>query len=124
MNIVDCLLGFEKEGKINLLMTEQSADMEDLRVITIELLSWMKLQQKRLLWIEDGRKTSLKPLELKMAFPWCQILCQYVKTQDVFSSVFEVSNGKLDFKKDLPEDYVLYAFRTAYEQYNPPIVAG
>lgn len=75
MNIVDRLLGFEKEGKINLLITEQSADMEDLRVITIELLSWMKLQQKRLLWIEDGRKTSLKPLELKMAFPWCQILC-------------------------------------------------
>ena len=70
---------------------------------------YQKLQEKRLLWIETGKKTSLKPMSLNTAYPWCQILSQYVETQAVFSNVFEISNGKIDFKKDLPREYVLYA---------------
>lgn len=67
MNIVDCLLDFKNEEKAELLINEQAADVTILRVITTELLSWMQLQQKRLLWIENGKKTSLKPLTLNMA---------------------------------------------------------
>lgn len=124
MNIVDYLLDFEKEGKIDLMIDEQNVDKMILRVITIELLSWMRLQQKRLLWIENGKKTSLKPLTLNMAYPWCQTLSKYVETQTIFSNVFEINDGKLDFRKDLSEEYVLYAFHTAYEKVNPQMIVG
>ena len=124
MNIVDCLLDFKNEEKVGLLINEQAADVTILRVITTELLSWMQLQQKRLLWIENGKKTTLKPLTLNMSYPWCQTLSKYVETQMAFSSVFEIIDGKLDFKKDLPEEYVLYAFRTAYEKYTPQMIVG
>ena len=124
MNIVDRLLDFKNEEKVELLSNEQVVDIVLLRVIATELLSWMQLQQKRLLWIENGKKTSLKPLTLNMAYPWCQTLSKYVETQTAFSSVFEISDGKLDFKKDLPEEYVLYAYHTAYEKYNPQMIVG
>lgn len=124
MNIVDCLLDFKNEEKVELLSNEQVVDIVLLRVIATELLSWMQLQQKRLLWIENGKKTSLKPLTLNMAYPWCQTLSKYVETQTAFSSVFEINDGKLDFKKDLPEEYVLYAYHTAYEKYNPQMIVG
>ena len=124
MNIVDCLLDFKNEEKAELLINEQAADVTILRVITTELLSWMQLQQKRLLWIENGKKTSLKRLTLSMAYPWCQTLSKYVETQIMFSSVFEINDGKLDFRKDLSEEYVLYAFHTAYEKYNPQMILG
>lgn len=124
MNIVDCLLDFKNEERVELLISEQTVDMAILRVITTELLSWMQLQQKRLLWIENGKKTSLKPLTLNMAYPWCQTLSKYVETQMTFSNVFEINGGKLDFRKDLPKEYILYAFRTAYEKYNPQMIVG
>ena len=124
MNIVDCLLEFQKEEKAGKLVSEEIVDMTILRVITVELLSWMKLQQKRLLWIESGKKTSLKPLTLNMSYPWCSTLCKYVDTQKVFNNVFEIRDGQLDFRKDLPEEYVTYAYQTAYEEYNPQIIVG
>ncbi len=38
MNIVDCLLDFKNEEKVELLINEQVADVTILRVITTELL--------------------------------------------------------------------------------------
>ena len=124
MNIVDCLLDFEREQQAPLIIDDQNFDMSILRVIATELLSWMKLQQKRIIWIENGKKTSLKPLTLNMSYPWCQTLSKYVETQVKFAEAFEIINGQLDFKKDLPKEYVLYAFQTAYEKYNPQIIIG
>lgn len=124
MNIVDYLLEFQNEEKSEMLVGKQNVDMTILRVITIELLSWMKLQQKRLLWMESGKKTSLKPLTLNMSYPWCSTLCQYVETQEVFKNVFEICDGKLDFRKDIPKEYVTYAFQTAYEKHNPQMIVG
>ena len=124
MNIVDCLLGFYYEENASLLMDVNEYDITSLRVIATELLSWMKLQQKRMLWINSGKKTSLKPMTLNMSYQWCQLLCQYVETQSKFNEAFEIRDGYLDFRKDLAEEYILYAFQVAYEKYNPQIIVG
>lgn len=124
MNIVDCLLEFDKEQKKDMLVKNDDCDIIDIRVIVSELLSWMKLQYKRVLWIESGRKISLKPLSLNMSYPWCQTLCKYIETQDLFKEVFIVYDGKLNFRTDLSEEYIMYAFKTAYEKYNPQMIVG
>ena len=122
MNIVDILLKFEQEQSMELLVSDGQTDIVILRVIASELLSWMKLQYKRKLRMEKGKKTSLKPLVLNMSYPWCQALSGYVETERIFRESFEISDDKLDFIRTLPEEYSSYAFKTAYEKYNPQMI--
>ena len=74
MNIADLLLEFRDQQNTALLVSNSQADIENLNVIAIELLAWLKLEYKRELWIAQGRKTALKPLILNYNYPWCSEL--------------------------------------------------
>ena len=67
MNIVEKLIEYRSTRKAGILDIES----DNLIVIVTELLSWLKLERKREVWIEQGRKAKLKPLKLNMSYPWC-----------------------------------------------------
>ena len=63
MNIVEKLMAFRDSQDIAQLGMDTCIDLENLNVIAIEILSWLKLQHKRELWIAQGRKTKLKSMD-------------------------------------------------------------
>ena len=65
MDIVGQLLSYRENSDIKLLITSDIAiEQQNLNVIVIEILSWLKLEHKRSIWINEGKKTSFKPLKI------------------------------------------------------------
>ena len=54
MNIVDLLIEFRITQNKEILGNVDWIEQENLNVIAIEILSWLKLERKRELWIEEG----------------------------------------------------------------------
>ncbi|MCR5598898.1 MAG: hypothetical protein K6G19_12080 [Lachnospiraceae bacterium] len=119
MNIVVKLMAFRDSQDIAQLGMDKCIDIENLNVIVIEILSWLKLQHKRELWIAQGRKTKLKSMDLNFEFPWCNELESYIKANYIFGEYFIIEDKTMDFKDDIPLDYILTARKLAYELYNP-----
>ena len=60
MIITDVLISFRDTQDITYLQgVDTSVNMEDLNAIVIEILSWLKLEHKRIIWQEEGRKILL-----------------------------------------------------------------
>lgn len=120
MNISDILIDFRKTQDITLLgCTNLNINNEDLNVISIEILAWLKLEYKRTLWAKEGRHISLKPLHLTSTYSWCNSLTKLMGSDNIFSQVFEITDRNLDFKSEIEEEYMMTARRIAFEKYNP-----
>lgn len=103
-----------------LICSDTQIDKVNLNVIVINILSWLKLENKRSLWIAQGRKTCLKPLELNSNYPWCRDLCMLVEKEKLFQNTFSINGGKLYFSDAIPENDRIAAREMAYRNYNPP----
>lgn len=120
MNISDILLEFRKTQDITLLgCANLNISNEDLNVISIEILSWLKLEYKRTLWAKEGRHISLKPLHLTSTHSWCNSLTELMGSDNIFSQVFEITDRNLDFKSEIEVEYKITARKIAFEKYNP-----
>ena len=124
MNIVEKLIEYRDMQNSAVLGDVSNADNEELNVIAIEILSWLKLQRKRELWLEQGRKTSLKPIELNMSFPWCKTLGVLLQKNNVFSEVFSIENNTLNIRADISEEISHELRVAADEKYNPQMIIG
>jgi hypothetical protein len=121
MNIVDKLLEYRDTRKSEVF---DNIDSENLTVIVTEILSWLKLERKREIWIEQGRKTSLKPLVLNMNYPWCVDLANILQGKNAFSEVFGINGNCVSFKENVSSEYIQEARLLAYEKYNPKMIIG
>lgn len=120
MNISDILIEFIKTQDITLLgCTNLNISNEDLNVISIEILSRLKLEHKRTLWAKEGRRIFLKPLHLTSIYSWCKSLIELMGSSNIFSQVFKINDRNLSFKSEIEEKYMMTARRIAYEKYNP-----
>lgn len=119
MNIVEKLIQFRKNQDIEELNITFCFDKENLNVIVMEILSWLQLQHKRELWIEQGRKASLKPMAISLEYTWCNDLEKYLQQDNALSSYFSIKNNVLDFKESISAEtaHILRAY--AYENYEP-----
>ena len=124
MNIVEVLINYRETQNTAVLGDVSSADSQELNVMVVEILSWLKLQRKRELWIEQGRKTSLKPMELNVSFPWCKTLLDLLKRNNVFSEAFFVENNYLNVRADISEEIAHEMRVIADEKYNPQMIIG
>ena len=86
-----------------------------------ELLAWLKLEKKREKWISEGKRSSLKPLELKSDYDWCNLVQQIIDQETIFSEIFEIDDNKLYFKSTVAEELKNQLRKDAYLLYNPPI---
>lgn len=120
IDIVDLLLEYYKEGRSNNLITDlQELSPKDIRVVVIEILSWLKLEYKRESWMREGKKKKLKPLPLNDNSIWCKNLKEIVKKELVFKQYFVIENNRLDFSPDIAEDVRRKARKKAFDYYNP-----
>ena len=111
-------LNSQDESILNIQSSIQ--DKASLNSACIELLSWLKLERKRELWIAEGRKTMLKPLELSSNYEWYYSLIDLIDNNDCLNSLFEINNMKLCFKESVSEDVKTQLRKDAYELYTPP----
>lgn len=111
-------LNSQDESILN--MQSSIRDKSSLNSACIELLSWLKLERKRELWIAEGRKTTLKPLELNPKFEWYYSLLDLIDNNDCLKSIFDIYNMQLSFKDSVSEDIKTQLRKDAYELYNPP----
>lgn len=124
MNIVDKLIEYKNTRDVMVLGELPMVGTENLIVIVTEILSWLKLERKREIWQEQGRKTKNKPLELNMNYPWCNDLVKIMETDNQFSAVFSIEKNSLMFKDCLSDEYIREARSLAYEKYNPQMIIG
>ena len=124
MTIVGLLLEFRETQNPDIIIADKQIKTESLNAITVELLSWLKLERKREIWIEQGKKTSLKALELNPKYPWCNDLIEVLSGDNQLSALFCVNDNKLSFKPEISDECIRKARLEAFERYNPEKIVG
>jgi len=122
MNIVNKMIDYTINRNNEVFGIMPKIDSDSLIVIVIEILSWLKLERKRELWIEQGKKTKLKPMELNMNYPWCKDLVQVFKMDNCFSDVFTIKDNYLMFRDDIDFEYIREARVMAEKEYKPEMI--
>ena len=96
MSMIDELLSYmNNQDKKILITADIQMSIYELNVVVIEILSWLKLEHKRSVWIAEGRKNCLKPLAV------------------------DIKYGKFDFSDTVSEKEKKIAREKAYQNYNP-----
>src|SRR3954452_20923733 len=95
MTIIDDLLAFVNSGHVSegLLIARQRMSDEDLRIVAIKILSWLKSQ---------NRVHTKRPLPLNIEYPWCSQLIDWLTVDSHLSNLFSESEGLFDFRPDVP----------------------
>ena len=119
MNIVEKMIEYRNTRKPDILGPIES---DNLIVIVTELLTWLKLERKREIWIEQGRRIRHKPLELNMKYPWCKDLSDILHEDNLLAEVFCIQGKSLTFKESITPEYIHEARLMAYEKYNPEVI--
>lgn len=120
MDIVEVIFECYKKGTpSNMLNCLCGCSPKDIRVVMIEILNWLKLEYKRVIWIKEGRKTSLKPLMLNDSDVWCKKLREMVDKEDLFHQYFSINDNKFDFAPNITEEERMKARKKAFDYYNP-----
>lgn len=105
MSIEEKLIIYDKTGNRKLIICEDNQIENDkLSAIVRNIIDWLELEYKRTLWMKEGRKTCLKPMELRMQYPWCRELVELVDKEPLFKEYFFIQGNKLDFCKSISEE--------------------
>ena len=119
MDIVGAMLKYmEVKDKKILVKNIQISDYE-LTVVVVKILSWLKLEHKRSIWISQGKRNRFKPLEIDMRYPWCANLYKLVENESLFQDCFFIKNSKFSFWDSVSEEDRRKAREKAYQNYNP-----
>ena len=119
MDIVAAMLKYmEVKDKRILVKNIQISDYE-LTVVVVKILSWLKLEHKRSIWISQGKRNRFKPLEIDMRYPWCANLYRLVENESLFQDCFFIKNSKFVFLDSVSEEDRRKAREKAYQNYNP-----
>lgn len=123
-DIMDLLLEYYEKGLPNsLFCCLQELSPQDIRVIVIEILGWLKLERKRELWIKEGKKTKLKPLILNYNYMWCQKLREIVDKYTLFNQYFYIVDNRFDFSPNIAEEDRQNHFGTAKVELQRSIIS-
>lgn len=122
MNIADKLIDFKNTRNIEVLGDIPNISSKELIVIVTRILSWLKLERKREIWTEQGRKMRHRPMELNLDYPWCNDLISLLKEDNPLAEVFCVTGRYFSFKDRVSPEYIKEARRIAYEKYNPQMI--
>ena len=118
MDIVGAMLMYmEVKDKRILVKNIQISDYE-LTVVVVKILSWLKLEHKRSIWISQGKRNRFKPLEIDMRYPWCANLYKLVENESLFQDCFLIKNSKFGFLDSVSEEDRRKAREKAYQNYN------
>ena len=119
MSTIDELLKYMKKRDKSILITNNQLSDYELNVVVVKILSWLKLEHKRRIWIAQGKKTRFKSLEVDIRYPWCANLYQLVENEKLFHDYFSIKEGEFDFSDEVSEEEKVMAREKAYQNYNP-----
>ena len=120
MEIIDRMIQYmDKREKGILIDNDIEISTQDLSVIIIEILSWLKLEHKRSVWMSEGKRTSFKPLDIHKNYSWCKNLRMLVEKEKLFSDYFVIKDNKFDFADSIREHDRILARQKVYNNYNP-----
>lgn len=118
MDIIDLMIEYRKDGSADQLAGAEICK-DNLNGIIVNILSWLKLEYKRSLWLAQGKKTKLKPLELNEDYSWCIDLKKMIQNTKVFSKYFAADGNKVVFAKEIPIEEQNRLREKAYYSFNP-----
>ena len=105
LEIIDKMIEYmESRDEKVLLTSDIKISIGDLSGVVIKILSWLKLEHKRRLWMAAGRKNCYKPLEVDIRYPWGANLKMLVEKEKLFQDCFVIRDGKLDFADFVTEE--------------------
>ena len=112
--IIKDIIDFVNENKTpnSFFNIEEKLGKLDLRLISIKLLGWLKSQHRCL---------KKRPLKLEKKYPWSNDLIRWVEEYKELSTLFVVSEGKLDFSGEVPEIERGKIRAFVNSEYNPPL---
>lgn len=120
MVIIDELLNYLiYKDREKLITTDIQISNYELNVVVIKILSWLKLEYKRSIWIAEGKKKEFKPLDVDIQYPWCVNLYRLVDKEKLFHEYFSIKDGKFDFSDKVSDADKNIAREKAYQYYNP-----
>ena len=120
MSIIDKLLIYlENRDKKGLITTDNQISNIELNVVVIKILSWLKLEHKRGIWIAEGKNKCFEPLEVDVQYSWCANLHKLVEEEKLFHDYFSIKDGKFDFSDAVSEEDKAKEREKAYQNYNP-----
>lgn len=119
-SMIDELLSYmNNQDKKILITTDIQISKYELNVVVIQILSWLKLEHKRGIWMAEGRRNCFKPLDVDIKYPWCANLYKLVDKEKLFHDNFLIKEGKFDFSDEVSEEEREKAREKAYQNYNP-----
>lgn len=94
-------------------------DNDKFITIAIEILGWLRLEQKRTLWKQEKKYVKHKPLTLNYDYPWCRQLKQIVEQDERFKKNFAIQGSSFDFSEDISESEKAKIREFVYKNYLP-----
>lgn len=120
MDIVSRLMSYRENSDIkSIIKSDIAIEQHNLNVIVIEILSWLKLEHKRSIWVSEGKRISLKPLKINLQYAWCVDLKKLVEQEIMFQKYFKIEKGEFSFSDDITEHERKIIRQNAYENYTP-----
>ena len=104
MNLAEALLEFRRTQSPNVLKVVEDISIDSLNIISISILAWLELEQKRIDWISQGKRIKLKSMTLNYQFPWCVELKELLEKENLLSDYFEIYDKEMRFKSCISED--------------------
>lgn len=120
MEIIDRMIQYMDKREENILIgSDIKISKGDLSIVIIKILSWLKLEYKRSIWMSEGRKSVYKSLDINNDYPWCNNLRMLVENEKLFSDYFVIKDNKFDFADSVVEHERMLAREMVYNGYNP-----
>ncbi|GAE90921.1 hypothetical protein [Acetivibrio straminisolvens] len=93
-----------------------------LRMISINIADWLRLENKRDIWMKEGKRSKSKPLILNYNYPWCQNLKRLIEEDEFFSKTFSIEGNELYYSLHMSNEDRQKAKHLAGERYDPPLM--
>ena len=115
MQIINDMLVFINKNKIpeSLVKIEKTIGRNELRVVSIKILSWLKAQ---------NRTSNKILLSMKNEYDWCKNLKRWLTDDKFLANIFYIHNNKCDFLPTVNEDIRAEIRKKVDQNYNPPLM--
>ena len=120
MSVIDNMLEYMESGDRDILITSAlQISTFDLNVVVVKMLSWLKLEYKRCLWIAEGKKNTLKPLDISGPYSWCANIRLLIEKEEQFGECFAIYNESVEFSENVSEEKRTMFREKVHNAYNP-----
>lgn len=118
--LVKDIISFVSTRDISIIAkNENDCEYDEFIIIATEILDWLKLEHKRILWKQEKKYVKQKPLKLNFNYPWCNQIKDIVEKDERFKQFFTIEGTNFNFSKIVTEDEKEKVRKYVYDNYEP-----